>query len=67
MDAKNKVPELQRVYQAAYRNHTRIWRISPRSRMMLIPFNIVLYGSLAANMYAMGRKVLGYNTWFSKD
>ena len=27
VNAKNKVPEHQRVYQAAYRAHTRIWKI----------------------------------------
>lgn len=27
VNAPNKVPEHQRTYQAAYRGHTRIWRI----------------------------------------
>jgi len=27
VNAPNKVPEHQRVYQAAYRAHTRIWKI----------------------------------------
>lgn len=27
VNAQNKVPEHQRTYQAAYRAHTRIWRI----------------------------------------
>jgi hypothetical protein len=36
IDAKNKVPEYQRFYQAAYKAHTRLWKIvrtsSSRSR-----------------------------------
>ncbi|KAK0635679.1 hypothetical protein B0T17DRAFT_482277 [Bombardia bombarda] len=67
VNAKNNVPEKQRIYQAAYRNHTRIWKISPRSSMMLVPFNVLMWGTFGASMYAMGRKVLGYNTWFGKD
>ena len=27
VDAKNKVPEYQRYYQAAYKAHTRLWQI----------------------------------------
>ncbi|KAK3325298.1 hypothetical protein B0H66DRAFT_599466 [Apodospora peruviana] len=63
----NKVPELQRVYQQAYRSHTRIWKINPRSNVMLAPFYVLIWGTFAANMYMASRKVLGYNTWFSKD
>jgi hypothetical protein len=67
VNAKNKVPEHQRVYQAAYRNHTRLWKISPRSNIMLTPYLVLMWGTFGACMYGMGRKVLGYNTWFSKD
>ncbi|KAG7289484.1 hypothetical protein NEMBOFW57_005855 [Staphylotrichum longicolle] len=65
IDAPNKVPEQQRRYQAAYKAHTRIWRISPRSPYFLTPYNIVLWGTTAATMYAMCRKIYGKNTWFS--
>lgn len=27
VDARNKVPEHQRFYQAAYKNHQRLWKI----------------------------------------
>jgi len=63
----NKVPELQRKYQAAYRAHTRVWRISPRSSFLYTPFLAVMWGTTAFSMYAMTRKVCGYNTWFGKD
>lgn len=67
VNAPNKVPQHQRTYQAAYRAHTRIWRISPRSSFMYLPFVWVMWGSTAALTYAMGRKIAGHNTWFGKD
>ncbi|PSS02465.1 hypothetical protein BD289DRAFT_478841 [Coniella lustricola] len=67
VNAPNKVPEHQRNYQAAYRNHTRIWRIHPRSTVLYVPFVVLMWGTTAATTYAMGRKVLGYNTWFGKN
>ncbi|KAK5656155.1 hypothetical protein OQA88_4915 [Cercophora sp. LCS_1] len=86
INAANKVPQHQRVYQAAYKAHTRIWKIvsriglkaakrgpidemtqNPRSNVLLTPYLILLWGTTGATMYAMGRKVLGYNTWFSEN
>ncbi|TDZ21555.1 hypothetical protein Cob_v005660 [Colletotrichum orbiculare MAFF 240422] len=67
VDAKNKVPELQKFYQAAYKDHQRLWKINPRSRIYMVPFNIALYGTLAATLYAGGRKVAGYNSYFGKN
>ncbi|EXF76838.1 hypothetical protein CFIO01_09445 [Colletotrichum fioriniae PJ7] len=68
VDAKNKVPDLQKFYQAAYKDHTRVWKINPRSRWYMIPYVTLLWGSLgAASFYGMGRKVLGYNTYFGKE
>jgi len=67
VNAKNKVPEHQRVYQAAYRGHTRIWKVSPRSNVLMTPYLILLYGGAAASLYAVGRKILGHNTWFGKE
>ncbi|RYC57466.1 hypothetical protein CHU98_g8734 [Xylaria longipes] len=84
LDAPNKVPEHQRFYQQAYKQHTRIWQINPRSPKILVPYQILLFGTLGgslpttsipiapfsddciASMYMMGRKILGYNTWFGK-
>ncbi|KAL2139615.1 hypothetical protein VTI28DRAFT_4924 [Corynascus sepedonium] len=65
VNAPNKVHEHQKVYQKAYNAHTRIWRIHPRSAVMLTPYNILLWGTTAATMYAMGRRLFGKNTWFS--
>ncbi|KAL1900275.1 hypothetical protein Sste5346_002586 [Sporothrix stenoceras] len=62
-NAPNKVPQHQRAYQAAYRQHIRIWNISPRSRVMLVPYTILLTGTLGAGLYGMGRKVLGYGSF----
>ncbi|KAF4785480.1 hypothetical protein HER10_EVM0006734 [Colletotrichum scovillei] len=67
VDAKNKVPDLQKFYQAAYKDHTRVWKINPRSRWYMIPYVTLLWGSLGASFYGMGRKVLGYNTYFGKE
>ncbi|KAL2263009.1 hypothetical protein VTK26DRAFT_8601 [Humicola hyalothermophila] len=65
VDAKNKVPEYQRMYQQAYKNHTRLWKIGPRSSLLLTPYHILLWGTSAATLYAMGRRIWGKNTWFS--
>ncbi|KIH88677.1 hypothetical protein SPBR_09007 [Sporothrix brasiliensis 5110] len=62
-DGPNKVPQHQREYQAAYRQHVRIWNISPRSRIMIVPYTIVLAGTVGAGLYGMGRKVLGYTSY----
>ncbi|KAH8174287.1 cytochrome c oxidase subunit VII domain-containing protein [Sarocladium implicatum] len=64
VDAKNPVPERQRAYQAAYKAHTRLWKIGPRSQWYMMPFQVVLWGTVAATMYSGGRKVLGHNTWW---
>ncbi|KAL5599005.1 hypothetical protein BROUX41_003677 [Berkeleyomyces rouxiae] len=64
VNAKNRVPTLQKTYQAAFKNHTRLWQISPRSRLIVAPYTAVLFGTTAACMYGMSRKALGYNSWF---
>jgi hypothetical protein len=64
VDAKNPVPQYQRYYQNAYKNHTRLWKIGPRSRMLMTPYLILLWGTLGASFYGAGRKVLGYNSYF---
>ncbi|KAI1326892.1 hypothetical protein F5Y16DRAFT_400008 [Xylariaceae sp. FL0255] len=67
VDAPNKVPQYQRFYQKAYNQHTRIWQIHPRSPYLMVPYQIALWGTFGASMYMMGRKILGYNTWFGKE
>jgi len=67
INAKNKVPEHQRMYQKAYRQHTRIWKIHPRSSMLIVPYTILLWGSVGAATYAVGRKIMGHNTWFGDN
>ncbi|KAI9902898.1 hypothetical protein N3K66_002250 [Trichothecium roseum] len=64
-DNKNKVPQHQRFYQAAYKAHTRLWMIGPRARWYMTPYLVLLWGSLGATLYASSRKVMGHNTWFS--
>ncbi|KAI0515359.1 hypothetical protein F5B22DRAFT_646634 [Xylaria bambusicola] len=66
VNAPNKVPQYQRFYQQAYKQHTRLWQIHPRSNMLMVPYQVLLWGTLGASLYMMGRKVLGYNTWFGK-
>ncbi|KAI0969866.1 hypothetical protein F4678DRAFT_463198 [Xylaria arbuscula] len=66
VNAKNKVPEHQRFYQQSYKQHNRIWQINPRSSKLLLPYQVLLWGTLGASLYMAGRKVAGYNTWFGK-
>ncbi|KAI0909455.1 hypothetical protein F4823DRAFT_428078 [Ustulina deusta] len=66
VDAPNKVPQYQRFYQQAYKQHTRLWQINPRSPKLMVPYTVLLWGTLGASLYMMGRKVFGYNTWFGK-
>ncbi|KXJ92777.1 hypothetical protein Micbo1qcDRAFT_160593 [Microdochium bolleyi] len=66
VNAQNKVPEHQRFYQNQYKQHVRLWKIGPRANLMMVPFQILVWGSFSASMYMMGRKILGYNTWFGK-
>ncbi|EHK49717.1 uncharacterized protein TrAtP1_010968 [Trichoderma atroviride] len=67
INAKNKVTEHQRFYQQAYKAHTRLWMINPRSRWYMVPYLAALWGGFGATLYAASRKVAGHNTWFSKD
>ncbi|KAK2072291.1 hypothetical protein P8C59_006653 [Phyllachora maydis] len=67
MTRKNKVPEHQKFYQTAYRNHERVWKINPRSRYLLTPYLILLWGTTGCTIWMMGRTVMGRKTWFGKD
>ncbi|KAI0124352.1 hypothetical protein BJ170DRAFT_80862 [Xylariales sp. AK1849] len=67
VDAPNRVPQLQKAYQKAYNQHTRLWMIGGRSNILFLPYKVLLWGTFSASMYMMGRKILGHNTWFGKD
>ncbi|KAL7625577.1 hypothetical protein AAE478_004797 [Parahypoxylon ruwenzoriense] len=66
VNAPNSVPEQQKFYQQAYNQHVRVWKINPRSNFLLVPYQVLLWGAFGASMYMMGRKIMGYNTWFGK-
>ncbi|KAI1193613.1 hypothetical protein F5X97DRAFT_32012 [Nemania serpens] len=66
INAPNKVPQHQRFYQQAYKQHTRLWQINPRSNKLLIPYYVLVAGTFTASLYMMTRKVLGYNSFFGK-
>ncbi|RKU45939.1 hypothetical protein DL546_004064 [Coniochaeta pulveracea] len=67
VNAPNKVPQAQREVQQAYRAHNRIWRIRPGPLSRLyVPYLVLLWGTTGATMYAMGRKVFGYNSFFGE-
>lgn len=62
-DIKNKVPTFQRQYQAAHRQHVRIWSINPRSKFLLVPYVSLLFATTSLGVYGLGRKALGYNSY----
>ncbi|KAI1112606.1 hypothetical protein F5Y14DRAFT_452859 [Nemania sp. NC0429] len=62
----NRVPQYQRMYQQAYKQHTRLWQIHPRSNILMIPYQILLWGTFGSTLYMLSRKALGYNTWFGE-
>ncbi|KAL2757179.1 hypothetical protein ACRALDRAFT_2102827, partial [Sodiomyces alcalophilus JCM 7366] len=64
INARNKVPEHQRFYQAAYKNHQRLWKINPRSKYYMAPYLVLVWGGFAGTIYMAARKVTGHNTWF---
>ncbi|KAK2733954.1 hypothetical protein FQN55_003092 [Onygenales sp. PD_40] len=59
---ENRVPYYQRLFQK--HDGKRIWQKSHRSAFILYPFYFSVYGTLTATLYAMGRTVLGYKTFF---
>ncbi|KAJ1329150.1 Cytochrome c oxidase subunit VII [Microdochium nivale] len=67
VNAANRVPEHQRNYQHQYKQHVRLWKMGPRANLMMIPYQILLWGSFGSSMYMMSRKIAGYNTWFGKN
>ncbi|KAI0016716.1 hypothetical protein F4780DRAFT_782952 [Xylariomycetidae sp. FL0641] len=67
VNAPNKVPKYQKEYQQAYKQHTRLWRIHPRSPYLLVPYNIALWGCFGTTLWMLGRKAMGHNTMWGKD
>ncbi|KAI9048868.1 hypothetical protein LZ554_006725 [Drepanopeziza brunnea f. sp. 'monogermtubi'] len=66
VNRENRVPHYQRLFQEGQRNHVRQWNQTPRSKMILYPYYVALFGGLAGSMYMMCRMVLGHKTWFGK-
>ncbi|KAF2843071.1 hypothetical protein M501DRAFT_993908 [Patellaria atrata CBS 101060] len=60
----NRVPEYQRMFQA--HDGKRQWVQTPRSKFMLYPYYVILWGGFAGSMYMMGRMTLGHKTWFGQ-
>lgn len=64
---ENRVPYYQRLFFEGQKKHIRIWDTTRRSKFMLYPYYVILFGGLAANMYCMCRVVLGHRTWFDDN
>ncbi|KAF9701741.1 hypothetical protein EKO04_000926 [Ascochyta lentis] len=61
---ENNVPAYQREFQK--HDGLRTWE-KARGKWMIPAYKVVLFGSLSASMYMMGRLVLGHKTWFGKN
>ncbi|PSS28188.1 hypothetical protein M430DRAFT_15417 [Amorphotheca resinae ATCC 22711] len=64
---ENRVPYYQRLFQEGQKKHIRQWNQTPRSKMLLYPYYVIMFGGFAGSMYMMCRTVLGHRTWFGKD
>ncbi|KAK3080330.1 hypothetical protein LTS18_002398, partial [Coniosporium uncinatum] len=60
----NRVPFYQRLFQG--HDGKRQWQQTPKSRVLLIPYSIMLWSGFGGSMYMMTRMLLGHKTWFSK-
>ncbi|KAF2104187.1 hypothetical protein NA57DRAFT_70404 [Rhizodiscina lignyota] len=40
--------------------------VTPRSRLILYPYYVLLWGTFGCSVYGMCRMVMGHKTWFSK-
>ncbi|KAF6230588.1 hypothetical protein HO173_011125 [Letharia columbiana] len=65
VNRENRVPHYQRLFQK--NDGLRQWWKTPRSKYMLYPYFVALWGTLGGTMYMMGRMVLGHKTWFGKN
>ncbi|KAI8938309.1 hypothetical protein NX059_005961 [Plenodomus lindquistii] len=61
---ENRVPYYQREFQK--HDGLRVWQKS-RGRYMVPMFQTLLFTSLGASMYMMGRLFVGHKTWFGKN
>ncbi|PMD21237.1 hypothetical protein NA56DRAFT_679441 [Hyaloscypha hepaticicola] len=66
INRENRVPYYQRLFQDGQRHAVRQWNQTSKSRILLRPYLVLLFGSFAGSMYMMGRLVLGHKTWFGK-
>ncbi|KAE8380297.1 hypothetical protein BDV26DRAFT_290532 [Aspergillus bertholletiae] len=62
---ENRVPYYQRLFQQ--HDGKRQWWKTDRSKYIMYPYLISVYGLGAATTYAMIRMVFGHKTWFGKD
>ncbi|KAF7893684.1 uncharacterized protein EAF02_001222 [Botrytis sinoallii] len=63
---ENRVPYYQALFQEGAKKHIRQWNQTSRSKIMLYPYYVALWGGFAGSMYMMSRMVLGHKTWFGK-
>ncbi|KAL1627792.1 hypothetical protein UCDDS831_g05359 [Diplodia seriata] len=62
VNRENRVPYYQRLFQK--HDGVRQWNKTARSRAILMPYYIMLWGGFGASMYMMCRQVLGKKTWY---
>ncbi|KAK9595263.1 hypothetical protein V6Z94_007334 [Aspergillus fumigatus] len=62
---ENRVPYYQRLFQQ--HDGKRQWWKTERSKYIMYPYLISVYGLGIATTYAMCRMVLGHKTWFGKN
>ncbi|CZT51096.1 uncharacterized protein RSE6_12182 [Rhynchosporium secalis] len=67
VNRENRVPHYQRMFQQGAKQHVRQWNQTPKSKLMLYPYYVALFGGLAGSMYMMVRLTLGHKTWFGKN
>ncbi|KAF1988873.1 hypothetical protein K402DRAFT_391570 [Aulographum hederae CBS 113979] len=63
---ENNVPHYQRLFQAGNKKHIRQWSQTPKSKIILPLYYVMLFGSFSASMYMIGRQIFGHKTWFGK-
>ncbi|KAF2823114.1 hypothetical protein CC86DRAFT_409880 [Ophiobolus disseminans] len=61
---ENRVPHYQREFQK--HDGLRTWE-KARGKWMMPAYKTLLFTSIGASMYMMGRLVLGHKTWIGKN
>ncbi|KAM0800884.1 hypothetical protein BDR22DRAFT_849613 [Usnea florida] len=64
VNRENRVPHYQRLFQN--NDGVRQWNKTPRSKFMLYPYYVLLWGTFGGTLYMTGRMILGHKTWFGK-